>query len=401
MSTKLTDRNPSVLRLIEEGYDVEIVNQHLLVHSIPYLNSEGVVELGVFACPYNAMGDQDTRPRDHTMWFQGNKPFMSTGREMSQVINHSRPQQLFQGFTTQHYLSNKPNGQTFNNFYDKVVHYDTLFVSQARVVNPNADARTGCIHRERDCKSVFQYPDTASSRVGITALSQKLQGDKLAIIGLGGTGSYILDQLAKTPVSSILLCDGDILEPHNAFRSPGAIAFEDLEKKPKKVEYYQALYSQMHKNIEIVDEFITAENVSILKECDFVFLALDSGSARKLLTDYLVDIGIPFIDAGLGIERLELDDGEAILRGSCRVTLATSEKHDHLSKHLVFSDDDPDEAIYKSNIQVADMNGMNAMLAVGLWKQYKSFYQGECDNPHNMVYTQSFQSISRSEEQCE
>ncbi|WP_052673787.1 hypothetical protein [Vibrio parahaemolyticus] len=157
----------------------------------------------------------------------------------------------------------------------------------------------------------------------------------------------------------------------------------------------------MHKNIEIVDEFITTENVSILKDCDFVFLSVDSGSARKLLTDYLVEVGIAFIDVGLGIERLELEGGDAVLRGSCRVTLATPEKHDHLSKYLVFTDDDPDEALYKSNIQVADMNGMNAMLAVGLWKQYKSFYQGECNNPHNMVYTQTFQSISRSEEQCE
>ncbi|WP_274013324.1 ThiF family adenylyltransferase [Vibrio parahaemolyticus] len=401
MSTKLIDRNPSLLRLIDEGYDVEIVHQHLLIHSIPYLNSEGTVELGVLACSYTGMGDQDSVPKDHTMWFQANKPFMSSGQEMTHVVNHSRPMQLFQGFTAQHFLSNKANGQAFTNFYDKVVHYHTLFVSEARTVDPNADARTERVHRERDCKSVFQYPDTASSRVGITALSQKFQGDKIAIVGLGGTGSYILDQLAKTPVSSILLCDGDILEPHNAFRSPGAIAFEVLEKKPKKVEYYQSLYSQMHKNIEIVDEFITTENVSLLKDCDFVFLSVDSGSARKLLTDYLVEVGIAFIDVGLGIERLELEGGDAVLRGSCRVTLATQEKHDHLSKYLVFTDDDPDEALYKSNIQVADMNGMNAMLAVGLWKQYKSFYQGECNNPHNMVYTQTFQTISRSEEQCE
>lgn len=401
MSTKLIDLNPSILRLIDEGFDVEIVNQHLLIHSIPYLTSKRSVELGIFACPYNGILEQDTRPKDHTMWFQGEMPFMGTGQAMHQVINHSRAQQLFRGFTADHYLSNKPNGQPFDNFYDKVIHYHTLFVSQARSINPNADARTGRVHRERDSSSVFQYPDTASSRVGITALSQKFEGDKVAIIGLGGTGSYILDQLAKVPLGSILLCDGDFLEPHNAFRAPGAIAFEDLENKPKKVTYYQRLYSQMHKNIEAIDDFITAENISILEEYDFVFIALDSGSARKLITDYLVKSGIPFIDVGLGIERMELENGDAMLRGGCRVTLATSEKNDHLSKYLVFEDDDPDDVIYRSNIQVADMNGINAMLAVGLWKQYKSFYQGECNDPYNIVYTQTFQSIARSEEQCE
>ncbi|WOZ58752.1 DUF6791 domain-containing protein [Vibrio parahaemolyticus] len=141
MSTKLIDRNPSLLRLIDEGYDVEIVHQHLLIHSIPYLNSEGTVELGVLACSYTGMGDQDSVPKDHTMWFQANKPFMSSGQEMTHVVNHSRPMQLFQGFTAQHFLSNKANGQAFTNFYDKVVHYHTLFVSEARTVDPNADAK--------------------------------------------------------------------------------------------------------------------------------------------------------------------------------------------------------------------------------------------------------------------
>lgn len=396
MSSKPTVLNPSVLRLIEDGFEVEVVSQHLLVHSIPYLTSSGTVKLGVLACPYHEMGEQDTCPPDHTMWFKGDKPFMSNGKEMSQVINHSRPMQLFQGFIAQHYLSNKPNNKPFTNFYDKVVHYNTLFVSQARKADQNADSRTGRIHRERDSTSPFQYPDTASSRAGITALTQKLEGDKVAIIGLGGTGSYLLDQLAKTPLSKILLCDGDVLEPHNAFRAPGAVAFEELEKKQKKVTYYQSLYSQMHKRIEVYDQFVTSENVSMFSEYDFVFIAIDSGSARKLIVQYLVQNGIPFIDVGLGIDRLELDGGDGVLRASCRATLATPEKHDHLDKYLVFEEDGAD-AIYNSNIQVADMNAINAMLAVGLWKQYKAFYHGECDCPHNLVYTQSFQSLARSE----
>ena len=51
MQTKLTGHNPSVLRLIEEGFDIEIVKQHLLVHSIPYLNAQLKVKLGVLALP--------------------------------------------------------------------------------------------------------------------------------------------------------------------------------------------------------------------------------------------------------------------------------------------------------------------------------------------------------------
>jgi hypothetical protein len=383
--------------LIAEGFEVEIVNQHLLVHSIPYLNAQLEVRLGVLACPYTETGSQDTRPQDHTMWFQAEKPCMSNGKPMGQVINHSNSKELYKGFVVQHYLSNKPNGQPFNNFYDKLHHYHTLFVSQARSIQPNADGRTGVIHRERDQSSVFQYPDTASSRVGITALSQKFDGDNIAIIGVGGTGSYILDMLAKTPVKEIHLFDGDDLEPHNAFRAPGAVAFEELEKRPKKVDYFSQQYSQMHKGIKAHSVYVVTDNLTDLDECDFVFLSVDSGAARREIATYLIDRGIPFIDVGLGIERVENDKGEASLYGSCRATLVTSEKNDHIDSHLMFVDDDPELAIYKSNIQVADMNAMNAMMAVSRWKQYKTFYHDDTDQAHNLVYTIAFQSISRSE----
>ena len=63
----------------------------------------------------------------------------------------------------------------------------------------------------------------------------KLMNHKVAIIGLGGTGSYILDMLAKTPVSEIHLFDGDDFLTHNAFRSPGAASLDDLSKKQKNL----------------------------------------------------------------------------------------------------------------------------------------------------------------------
>ncbi|UMM05874.1 ThiF family adenylyltransferase [Vibrio campbellii] len=400
MSTKPTVRNPSIIRLIEDGFEVEIKNQHLLVHSIPYLDVNREVKLGVLACPYNEMGEQDTRPQDHTMWFQAELPYMGSGQPMTQVVNNSNGRELFKGFIAQHYLSNKPNNQPFVNFYDKVNHYHTLFVSQARLIQPNADGRTNVPHRERDQESVFQYPDSASARVGVTAITQKLEGDKIAIVGVGGTGSYILDMLAKTPVSEIHLYDGDVLEPHNAFRSPGAIPFEVLEKKPMKVNYFSDHYSQMHRGVIPHNTYVTSSNLSELDCFDFVFLSLDSGSARKVISEYLIKKGISFIDVGLGIERVEYDTGDVSLQGSCRTTLVSSAKNDHITNHMVLKDDDPEQALYGSNIQVADMNAINAMLAVSRWKQLKGFYHDDTESAHNLIYTMAFQSIARSEALC-
>src|SRR5438034_975841 len=56
---------------------------------------------------------------------------------------------------------------------------------------------------------VFRYPDMGTTRAGIGAATAKLLADRVAIIGLGGTGSYILDLLAKTPIGEIHLYDGD------------------------------------------------------------------------------------------------------------------------------------------------------------------------------------------------
>ena len=79
---------------------------------------------------------------------------------------------------------------------------------------------------------------SASSRAGIVEFAKRLEQERIAIVGLGGTGSYVLDLLAKTRIGEIHLFDGDDLLSHNAFRSPGAVSVEELNTRPKKVDYY-------------------------------------------------------------------------------------------------------------------------------------------------------------------
>ena len=79
-------------------------------------------------------------------------------------------------------------------------------------------------------KKVFKYPDANSNRAGISDLNMKFEGQKIAIIGIGGTGSYILDLIAKTNVAEIHIYDGDVFQLHNAFRAPGACAADTFPK---------------------------------------------------------------------------------------------------------------------------------------------------------------------------
>jgi tRNA A37 threonylcarbamoyladenosine dehydratase len=118
---------------------------------------------------------------------------------------------------------------------------------------------------------------------------RKLAIGKVAIIGLGGTGAYVLDLVAKTPVGQIHLFDKDWFFSHNAFRGPGAPSLEELRAKPLKVEYFKAIYSKMHRGIVAHPVHITGENVELLRGMDFVFLCIDDGMAKRFIIRELED----------------------------------------------------------------------------------------------------------------
>src|SRR5258706_2820342 len=150
----------------------------------------------------------------------------------------------------------------------------------------------------------------ATTRAGIGAATAKLLVGKLANVGVGGTGSYILDLLAKTPVGEIHLFDGDEFELHNAFRAPGAPAKAELTN-PKKSDWFAAIYDRMRKGIVRHPYHVRAQELAELRDMSFVFLAVDDPKAKKVIIDFLLGEKIPFIDVGMDVSL----DGDVALRG--------------------------------------------------------------------------------------
>src|SRR5260370_5128057 len=87
-------------------------------------------------------------------------------------------------------------------------------------------------------ESPFKFRDKLTSRAEIGDLSAKFKDDVIAIIGLGGTGSFLLDFMVKTPVREIRGFDKDKYFVHNAFRSPGKLDQAEIGKT--KAEIYHA-----------------------------------------------------------------------------------------------------------------------------------------------------------------
>ena len=138
--------------------------------------------------------------------------------------------------------------------------------------------------------------------------------------------------------------------------------------------------------------YLTEETIGELNGFNFVFLCVDKGPVRKLISDYFNKNQIPFIDVGMD---LMMGPDAQDLIGTCRVTMSTPSKSDHFHKHVPMADD-LEENLYRKNIQVADMNALNAALAVIKWKQYCGFYQ-DLYQVHHTTYSINSQSLTRGE----
>lgn len=395
MSARPTAPNPALARLIDEGYEIEVREQHLLVHSVPYVTASREVKRATVACLFmenaGVLVTPNQNPDTHQIWFTGEFPCFATGARLVQLENENGDHERFRGFTVKHRFSNKPDGMpSFPDHYTKVVHYITLISDQARVIEPLADARTHRVIPTTPEESVFRYADSASARYGTLAVAEKLALRRIAIIGLGGTGSYVLDQVTKTPVCEIHLFDGDEFATHSAFRAPGAATIDELKARLLKTTYFARRYDHMHRGIHEHPYYITEANITELQGCDFVFVCVDRGPARKTITSYLTGEGIPFVDVGMAVE---LNAEALTLSGICRATRGTSAVNNHLAAYLPTSDAGAD-AIYRTNIQIADLNAMNAMLAVIMWKQHFGFYANDFD-PHHLTFAVSSQSLTR------
>nr|WP_269839511.1 DUF6791 domain-containing protein [Paucibacter sp. M5-1]MCZ7881920.1 hypothetical protein [Paucibacter sp. M5-1] len=204
---------------------------------------------------------------------------------MTELVAETRPQEfhVFEGCVAQHRFSNKPeefSSSGFPNHYEKITHYVTLIESQARALDGDADARTRRIIEPREEESVFRYADTSSVRAEIVATSARLKLRKVAIVGLGGTGGYVLDQVAKTPVWQIDLFDGDVFKQHNAFRAPAAATKEVLRERLKKVDYYVRLYDPMRRgwsHIPTASTTTTSPSWLALTSCLYALTAATRG----------------------------------------------------------------------------------------------------------------------------
>ena len=374
-------RSPDLCALADDGYDIDIVSGHLVVRDVPYVNSDGQVKRGILVSTLDLAGDVATRPGTHVVMFSGEYPCDRNGRELEKIRCDINRKVISDGLMVDYSFSSKPP-DGYRDYHHKMTTYVAIISGPAEAIDPCATPRPRRVKQAVNADSVFKYVDTASSRAGITEVSDKLVLARVAIVGLGGTGSYVLDLIAKTPIREIHVFDGDDFLQHNAFRSPGAPSLEELKAIPKKVRHHASRYGFMRNGIVEHDYGLDASNADELAGMDFVFICVDRGEAKRPIIEKLEEFGSPFIDVGMGVDLVDKQ-----LQGVVRVTASTPSKRDHVrdKKRIGLSGGDPD-GVYSTNIQIAELNALNAALAVVKWKKLFGFYR-DLENEHYSAYT--------------
>jgi hypothetical protein len=373
---------------------VDVRDGHVIVANVPYVTSARMVERASVVVALTTSGERTGAPPDHTVMWTGSMPCHQDGSPISR-IDAGGGGQITPNLVANHRFSSKPMpAGRYDDYYEQCTAYTRIITHEAQALDPSATAMTFTPVELSEAESVFQYLDSASSRAGIRMANEKLAISSVAIAGLGGTGSYVLDLVAKTPVAEVHLYDSDVLLNHNAFRAPGAVPLEILQTRPPKVEYYASVYSELHRGIVPHAYDLDEHNAAELDQMSFVFLCMDSGPSKRALVDRLERGEIPFIDVGMGLEE---HDGS--VGGIIRVTTSTPEHREQAHTHISFNDPDDGANEYARNIQVADLNALNACLAVMRWKKLLGFYR-DLEQEHNTLFTVDGNHLLNEDKAC-
>jgi molybdopterin-synthase adenylyltransferase len=128
----------------------------------------------------------------------------------------------------------------------------------------------------------------------------RLFASRVAVIGCGGLGGYIIEQLARLGVGQIVAIDPDIFEEHNLNRQ---ILCSPANLGCAKVEAAIARVAQINPAVTVVgvqDAFCCSNGSELLTGVAVAVDALDSISYRLELAVVSNTMGIPMVHGAIG-----------------------------------------------------------------------------------------------------
>lgn len=369
------ENHDDLRQLVERDYALSIIGAHLVVNDVYYLDSAGALQKGRLAAPLNLPTPESlASPVNHQMYWSGSAPHYANGTAIPNLGTGEVSLPI--GDTTYvRHLSNKPP-EGFATYNLMVEHYVSLISAPAEQ-KYGVSARTGAFYDVPLNSSPFKVRDTFSARAEITDLNQRVANDRVAVIGLGGTGGFVLDFIVKTPVAAIDAYDFDTFKVHNGFRLPGGVPMDEFGHL--KTEVLRRKYEPFRHGLTFRNKRVGAGDEALFAETTFAFVCIDDGEARAQICEMLTRLGIAFIDVGMGVEK-----EEGSLDGLIRTTLFTPRTAARAIKEVPL-DRRTEAGAYRTFVQIAELNALNAAIAVMRYKQLRRFYTDDAGYWHSLV----------------
>lgn len=151
---------------------------------------------------------------------------------------------------------------------------------------------------ETEPSAIYDRNVRALGRAGQQLLARLSVG----VVGVGGTGSVVVEQLARLGVGHLVLVDNELLEETNLNRVLGS-THSDVGRP--KVEIAAAAATRANPNIcvnPLLASVIEERGARPLLDCDFIFCCTDSHGSRAVVNQLAYQYGVPTIDIGIRID---------------------------------------------------------------------------------------------------
>lgn len=206
-----------------------------------------------------------------------------------------------------------------------------------------------------------------------------LRSTSVAVVGIGGLGTHVIQQLSHLGVKELILIDGEELDNTNLNRYVGS-RHDDPIPGSRKVDLGERTANLIDPTIhvqKISDTLVSSQVFNSLSKADYVFGCLDEDGPRFILNEFCAAYCLPYFDLSS-----DIDPGPPLMYGGrvavawdgkgclfCLDILDMSDVQDFLERPEMKREK---EAIYgvsrelltKAGPSVVSINGVIASLAV-------------------------------------
>lgn len=130
----------------------------------------------------------------------------------------------------------------------------------------------------------------------------RLRHARVGIVGVGGTGSHVVVQLAHLGIGHLVLVDDDVIERSNLSRIVGATA---ADVGQTKVDVLASVVARIRHEttVESLPESVLEMNTDALATCDLIVCCTDNHGSRAVLTELAAQYLVPLVDLGIEVQR--------------------------------------------------------------------------------------------------